>query len=197
MSSDIDGWYLMTPDEVAREVNKWKTSPERAFAGLTKLSVDEAIAFRNAGNVPDASGRSLRLVITVDPAAGVDSVAERRVTFEPDFHEAPDWRRPGSKPVNVVPLRERSSSPSAQDEGAWWDDAQIAPLEAEWKARGTVAGLPVPGEFRSFVYKTVIALQAAGKQITADSVADSVARWVPPKDADRLREALRDERAEG
>jgi len=191
VTTDVDGWYLMTPDEVAREVREWKTSPQDAFSGFEQLSIPEALAYRNAGNIADAEGRSLRLVVTVDPAAGVDSISERRAEFEPDFHEAPDWRRPGSKPVNVVPLRARSSSPSAGDEKAWWDDAKVAPLEAEWKATGTVAGLRVPGEFRSFVYKTVIALQAVGKEITADSVADSVARWIDPRDAKRLRDALK------
>ena len=195
MTQGIDGWYLMTPDEVVREVGRWKDSPETAFTSYRRLSNQEAIAYRNAGNVPDDEGRSLRLVITVDEAAGVDSVAKRRADFEPDFHDAPRWRREGSKPVNVVPLRARRPSPEASGspEG-WWEDDKVAPLEAEWRASGTVAGLRVPGEFRSFVYKTVIALRASGREVTAESVLDSVARWVPESDVSRLRRAFTDAR---
>ena len=186
MTSGIDGWYLLSTDEVVHEANLWKRSPEGAFAKYRKLSIDEALALRNAGNVPDADGRSLRLVITVDPDAGVASVAIRRAEFEPDFHDAPEWRREGSRPVNVVTLRERSSAPELNRE-AWWDDPKIAPLEKEWLESGTVAGMTVPAEFRGFVYKTVIALQAADKEVTADAVLDSVARWLDPLDVERLR----------
>jgi hypothetical protein len=190
---DIDGWYLMTAEEVVREANVWKRDADAAFSGFRRLSVDDAIAYRDAGNRPDVNGRTLRLVITVDPDAGVESVSARRVEFEPDFHDAPEWRRAGSKPVNVVPLRARESSLASSEAEAWWNDDKIAPLEAEWERSGTVEGLPVPGEFRGFVYKTVIALRAAGRDITADSVADSVARWLDPLDADRLRRALKGE----
>ncbi len=189
--SDIDGWYMMTNDEVVREVQRWKADPESAFADFTRLSVSDALSHRNAGNFPDYEGRSLRLVITVDANGGVDQVSEMRAEFEPDFHDAPNWRKPASKPVNVVPLRARASSPGHVEEEPWWEDADVAPLEAEWKRSGTVEGLSVPGEFRGFVYKTVIALRAAGREITADSVADSVARWLDPLDADRLRRALK------
>jgi hypothetical protein len=191
--SEVDGWYLMTADEVVREAERWKRDPDSAFSGFTRLSVADALAYRDAGNLPDDSGRSLRLVIAVDPDAGVDSVSAKRLQFEPDFHAAPEWRVPGSKPVNVVPLRARSGSRGSEN---WWDDPKIAPLEAEWKASGTVDGLPVPGDFRGFVYKTVIALRAAGREVTADSVADSVARWLGPLDVERLRNALKGDAAE-
>jgi hypothetical protein len=188
--SAIDGWYLMTNEEVVREVERWKADPGSAFRDFSRLPVSDALSHRNAGNFPDDEGRSLRLVITVDPDAGVDSVSERRLEFEPDFHHAPNWRRPASRPVNLIPLRMRTSSTDPEPEEAWWEDEKVAPLEAEWKEFGTVAGLPVPGEFRSFVFKTVIALRASGRDVTADSVADSVARWLDPVDADRLRKAL-------
>jgi hypothetical protein len=187
---DMDGWYLMTSEEVVREVKRWKAEPGSAFKDFDRLSVSDALSHRNAGNFPDDEGRSLRLVIEVDPDAGVDTVSEKRLQFEPDFHNAPNWRKPASRPVNVVPLRPRTSSTSAEKEEAWWEDEKVAPLEAEWKESGTVAGLPVPGEFRSFVFKTVISLRASGHDVTADSVADSVARWLDPVDAERLRKAL-------
>jgi hypothetical protein len=188
---DIDGWYMMTTEEVVREVEKWKSEPGSAFKDFARLPISDALSYRNAGNFPDDEGRSLRLVIEVDPQAGVDTVSERRLQFEPDFHNAPNWRRSASRPVNVVPLRARASSTSPEQEEAWWEDEKVAPLESEWKESGTVAGLPVPGEFRSFVFKTVISLRASGRDVTADSVADSVARWLDPVEADRLRKALK------
>ena len=184
----IDGWYLMTTEEVVREAANWRNGSPDAFANAHRLSIKEALARRNAGNLPDETGRSLRLVIEVEDDAGVDDVAARRVELEPDFHTAPGWRRQGSQPVNVVPLRRRGDQ--RHDHEAWWEDEKIAPLEAEWVQKGTVAGLPVPGEYRGFVYKTVIALNAAGHEVTADAVADSVARWLEPDDVARLRAAL-------
>ena len=54
--------------------------------------------------MPDEDGRSLRIVLHVRDALDVRRLSERRLAFEPDFHEAPTWRREGSKPINVVPL---------------------------------------------------------------------------------------------
>jgi hypothetical protein len=48
----------------------------------------------------------------------------------------------------------------------------------------------VPGEYRSFVYKTVVALRAADKEVTARTVSDSVARWLGSAEAEALRTAL-------
>jgi hypothetical protein len=129
----------------------------------------------------------LRLVLhTTD--ADVDRLAMRRLSFEPDFHDAPTWRRPGSKPVNVVPLRTRSAQDTS--EAPWWEQPDVRSLEEEWSSSGTVAGIPVPEEFRSFVFKTVVSLRSAGRDVTPDAIADSVARWIAPEEAERLRKAL-------
>lgn len=189
MSEPIDGWYLMTTDEIVREAKRWRSDAEGAFRGFETLSIDDALRIRDAGNIPDDRGRSLRLVITVTPDAGVDSVSARRLEFEPDFHEEPTWRREGSKPVNVVPLRRRSEASMDKPE-AWWEDAKVAPLEKEWVTRGTISGLSVPGEFRSFVIKTVIALQGSGHEVTEEAVLASVSRWLEPTDVERLRRAF-------
>nr|MBA2273603.1 hypothetical protein [Actinomycetota bacterium] len=62
----------------------------------------------------------------------------------------------------------------------------------EWSQTGTVAGLRVPGEFRGFVYKTVLALKAVGRSVSPDTVSDSLERWLPPTEAARIREALKE-----
>jgi hypothetical protein len=151
------------------------------------LSIEEALAFRDAGNVPDELGRSLRLVLSVGAGSAAD-LHEKRLRWEPDFHDAPEWRGPGSMPVNVVPLREGSASGASGE--AWWDDPDLAHLEDEWRASGTVAGLEVPAEYRGFVYKTVLSLQQSGRAVTVDSVLASVARWLSPAQVAELRAAL-------
>lgn len=154
-----------------------------------RLSIEEALAFRNAGNVPDELGRSLRLVLETGGESAA-ALHEKRLLWEPDFHDAPDWRGPASVPVNVVPLRE--STTSDVDDRAWWDDPALAEMEDEWARTGSVAGLRIPGPYRGFLYKTILSLQSAGRAVTVDAVADSVARWLEPADAAELRAALED-----
>ena len=192
-----EGWYLMSTPDLERLLGLWRdarseaepqeavTVPDTAIA----LSVEDALAYRDSGNVPDAAGRSLRLVLVVDDDE-VGAIADRRLAYEPDFHDAPVWRRAGSKPVNVVPLRTGRAQTSDEFE-AWWDDPETRRLEDEWTRSGRIGGLQVPAAYRSFVFKTVLALEAAGRAITADSVADSVARWLPAREAEHLREVLR------
>ena len=153
------------------------------------LSVTDALRYRDAGNLPDESDRSLRLVLHVADAAELSYLQQKRLLFEPDFHDAPDWRRSGSRPVNVVPLRTGSTSPAEPDD-AWWEDPALAELEKEWSEHGTVAGLAVPSAYRGFVYKTVLALRAAGKEVTVDSVLASIARWLQPEDVERIRRSF-------
>ena len=91
--------------------------------------------------------------------------------------------------MNVVPLR----PPELTGEAAsnWWDQPDLARLEKEWTAHGTVEGLSVPAEYRSFVYKTVLALKAGGREVTLRTLLDSLARWMSPDDLDSLESALR------
>ncbi|MGH2808915.1 MAG: hypothetical protein ACRDKT_16750 [Actinomycetota bacterium] len=185
-----DGWYLMNTAALERVLADWRAGLEPDLPDdVVALSVDEALRIRNSGNVPDEDGRSLRLVLHVTDA-DVDRLAERRLDFEPDYHDAPTWRRPGSKPVNVVPLRTRATE--RHQESPWWEQPDVRALEEEWRATRTVAGIEVPEEFRSFVFKTVVSLRSAGRDVTPDSIADSVARWLPPEEAERLRKALKE-----
>jgi hypothetical protein len=184
-----EGWYLMSTRDLEIELARFRSPEAEADpSGAVRLSVEEALAYRDAGNLPDGEGRTLRLVLHVRDEADLASLDAKRLAYEPDFHAAPKWRRPDSKPVNVVPLRHRGVGPVSHD--AWWEDADIGALEKEWSATGTVAGLVVPAAYRGFVYKTVIALRRAGIEITATSVADSVERWVPREEAARIRAAL-------
>ena len=180
----IEGWYLLTDAEVEQVLLSVKRNESPAELG-PPLSVDQAIAHRNAGNLPDPSGRVLRLFLQMD-GAGVAAVEEKRASFEPDFHEAPSWRRAGSRPVNVIPL----GLGHAPSEEAWWDEPLVAELEAEWSRSGEVDGVTVPAHYRGFVYKTALALRRAGRDVDVETIADSAARWLPPSDADKLRSAL-------
>jgi hypothetical protein len=184
-----EGWYLMNTAELERELARWR-APDEGLPPSTaiRLSIEEALARRNAGNLPDEEGRTLRLVLRVDTPSELSFLQAKRLMWEPDFHDAPRWRREGSKPVNVVPLRATEAQPES---GPWWENPDLAALEDEWSGSGTVAGLKVPGEYRGFVYKTVLALRSAGVEITPDTVADSIARWLPADESDRIRAALK------
>jgi hypothetical protein len=184
-----EGWYLMNLDELEQELRRAREPGTVPPTRVPALPISEALARRNAGNVPDDHGRTLRLVLHVDQPPRPGEIERKRLAFEPDYHEAPRWRRPGSAPVNVVPLRVAGGRRGAQSR-AWIDDSRIASLEAEWRTAGTIAGLRVPGELRGFVFKTVVALQDAGKDVTAESVSASIARWVRPDDAASIRAAL-------
>ncbi|MEA2447747.1 MAG: hypothetical protein QOK47_1384 [Actinomycetota bacterium] len=152
-----------------------------------RLSIEQALEFRNAGNLPAEEGRTLRLVLSVEEG-DPEALARKRAHFEPDYHSAPAWRRSGSKPVNVVPLG-RVAPPKAGSD-AWWDEPAVGALEDEWQRSGTMRGVVVPQDLRSFVHKTVLSLEAAGQEVDATSIADSVARWLSPDDAASLRDAL-------
>lgn len=182
-----EGWYLMSVPELEQELKRLN-DPEVAASDALRLSVEEAIAFRDAGNVPDDHGRSLRLVLHVRSAEDLRSLSRRRLLYEPDFHEEPSWRREGSLPINVVPYRlgEVEAAPSSP----WWDEPEVRELETEWASTGTVAGIKVPADYRSFVYKTVLSLRAAGRDVSIETIHASVARWLSPEDAAQLRDAL-------
>lgn len=179
----------MSTADLEIELKRWRNPGEDVRpSGAEALSIETALAYRNAGNLPDEHGRSLRLVLHVNDAAELSYLQEKRLEFEPDFHDAPSWRREGSKPVNVVPLRR--SDVKGSGGRAWWDDPAVAELEKEWATDGTVAGMRVPADVRSFVYKTVLSLRSAGREVTPASVADSIARWMSPKEAEQIRQAL-------
>jgi hypothetical protein len=183
-----EGWYLMSTEDLERELARWRGDRSQPPGDVVRISTEEALAYRNRGNLPDARGRSLRLVLTVADRHDLEELARRRLVWEPDYHSAPDWRREGSRAVNVVPLR-RSGAPST--EVPWWEMPGVRELDAEWRKHGTVGGLETPAELRGFVYKTVLSLRAAGKEVTPDTVADSIARWLPPDEAEAVRAELK------
>jgi len=185
-----DGWYLMSTGELERALKAWRAGDVGLSAGGFALSITEALDIRNAGNVPDEQGRSLRLVLVFEDDSDLERLLSTRLTYEPDFHSSPSWRRPGSRPVNVVPLH-RSKGP-VQPGRPWWQDPEMKDLEQEWQRTGAVSGVRIPASYRGFVYKTVVALKAAGAEITAAAIADSISRWVPPAEAGRIRAALED-----
>ncbi|MDQ4057530.1 MAG: hypothetical protein M3124_00220 [Actinomycetota bacterium] len=184
-----DGWYLMSISDLDRELRRWRSSdcqgpPSRA----RRLTNEAAIAYRNAGNLPDELDRTLRLVLVVNNTEDLANLEARRLTFEPDYLDAPTWRREGSRPINVVPLRSPRVEPVTA--GSWWDDPQLEALEREYTERGTAGGLRIPGEYRGFIFKTVLALRSQDREITPQAIADSVARWLPKDDAARLEAAI-------
>ena len=185
-----DGWYLMSTGELERALQAWRNGDSDHIEGLA-LSIEAALDIRNAGNVPDDQGRSLRLVLVVENGSDPEHLSFKRLRFEPDVHSAPSWRRPGSRPVNVVPLKR--SQDSAKPAKPWWEDPAMKDLEEEWQRTGAVSGVRVPASYRGFVYKTVVALKIAGAEITAAAIADSISRWVPPAEAERIRAALEDQ----
>ncbi|MDQ3981781.1 MAG: hypothetical protein M3271_03765 [Actinomycetota bacterium] len=179
----------MNTADLEKELARWRDpssgpSPSNALP----LSIDEGLAYRDAGNLPDELGRTLRLVLFARDLDEVRGLGTKRAQFEPDYHTAPTWRRTGSVPVNVVPLR---SAATGADTSPWWETDDVADLEAEWRATGRVAGMAVPAEYRAFVFKTVASLREAGLPIDEDSVADSISRWLSPEQAEEVRAALR------
>ena len=183
-----EGWYLMSTTDLEIELARWRGDADRPASNAQPLSVGEALDFRNEGNVPDELGRTLRLVLHVDSDEALRSLDARRLTYEPDFFKAPEWRRPGSRPVNVVPLRRPEVGGVLP--GPWWDDPVMAEMEAEWAASGAVGGVRIPGQYRSFVFKTIALLRAAGEAVTVGSISDSIARWLQPDQAEGLRKLL-------
>lgn len=177
----------MSVRELERELARSK-DPSLPPTGAPHLSKEEALALRSRGNVPDEDGRSLRIVLHVRSLEDVKGLSRRRLAFEPDFHEEPTWRREGSVPINVVPLRMGPIEAAPQE--SWQDEPEVAALEGEWQTSGTIAGIKVPEAYRSFVYKTVLSLQGANLEVTVPAIVASVARWLPPDDVRNLRAAL-------
>jgi hypothetical protein len=182
-----EGWYLMSTSDLERELARFRGADVPA-SGAVRLSIDEALAYRDAGNLPDPEGRTLRLVLHNTEAGDPASLDSKRLLYEPDYHDPPTWRSEGSKPVNVVPLRQARAPAEAAD--PWWERPELKELEEEWSRSGTVHGVAVPAAYRGFAYRTALSLRAAGIEVTAESLADSISRWVGPDDADRIRAAL-------
>jgi len=186
-----DGWYLMSTADLERELARWRapeTNAEPSHA--RRLSVAQALEFRDAGNLPDEFDRTLRLVLRIDDTGELANVEERRLEFEPDYQDAPTWRREGSRPINVVPLRRPGIEPVT--EGAWWENPELAELEREFADRGSAAGVRVPGEYRGFIFKTVLSLRSQGSEVNPTTISDSIARWLSPEDAARIARELND-----
>ncbi|MDQ3985972.1 MAG: hypothetical protein M3280_05685 [Actinomycetota bacterium] len=180
----------MSTRDLELELRRWRGDAGTPRSNARSLSVEQALGFRNEGNLPDDLDRSLRLVLWVEDPADLARLSEKRLLYEPDFQDAPDWRREGSRPVNVVPLRpEGVFGPQS---GPWWDDPAMAQLESEWNRSGAVAGVKVPADYRGFVHKTVLSLRATGKPISVDAIVDSVSRWLRPKELREFERALRD-----
>lgn len=182
-----EGWYLMSVKELERELARLR-DPSQPPTDAPHLTIEEALEARAAGNVPDENGRSLRLVLHVSNVEDVRSLSRRRLEFEPDFHDEPTWRRDGSVPINVVPMRLGPIEPAPDRD--WWNEPDIAELEAEWRRTGKVDDVRIPDGYRGFVFKTVLSLRAAGRPITVETILASVARWLTPEDVATLRDAL-------
>ena len=181
-----EGWYLMSVADLEAELAHLRDPSRPPGRTTLALSSSDALAFRNAGNVPDAHGRSLRLVLEV----GEEPLGEKRLRYEPDFHDAPGWRGEGSKPVNVVPLRRAPVVGHSDPEVAWWEQPDVAALEREWRETGRAAGLAIPGEYRSFLLKTIASLRVAGHDVQVESVIGSLSRWLAPEQVAEIRDAL-------
>ncbi len=183
-----EGWYLMSTRTLERELHRWRSHEVDEHASdAVRLTVEEALAHRDAGNLPDERGRTLRLLLVVRDRNDLQNLPAKRLLYEPDYQDAPTWRREGSKPVNVVPLRQDiERSP----ERPWWEEPEVAALEEEWRATGAVGELCIPAGYRGFVYKTILSLRGAGRDVTVDAVADSLERWLPPAESAAVRSAL-------
>ncbi|MDP9227299.1 MAG: hypothetical protein M3P18_26320 [Actinomycetota bacterium] len=179
----------MSTQTLERELRRWRSEEvDKLAPDALPLTVEEALAYRNAGNLPDERGRTLRLLLVLRNRDDVRNLPAKRLQYEPDYQDAPTWRREGSKPVNVVPLRRPDISPS--HERPWWEEPDVAALEEEWSATGAVGGLCIPAGYRGFVYKTILSLRGAGREVTVDAVADSLARWLPPAQTAAIRSEL-------
>jgi hypothetical protein len=183
-----EGWYLMSVADLEVELRRLRHPDSTEPSGARRLSQAEALSYRAAGNLPDGRERSLRLVLFVDARSGAPAVDARRRRYEPDYDDAPTWRREGSVPVNVVPLR--TSEPEPRAPRAWFEDPEVGALEREWQATGAVGGVRIPAEVRGFVLKTILSLRAAGKVVDIESITGSVSRWLSPEDAQWVRSSL-------
>ncbi len=174
----------MSVPELEASLKAWRSGDEGAFSSYPRLGTDEALAYRDRGNVPDAAGRTLRMVLWVKDESELADIEARRLALEPDHHSAPRWRREGSKPVHVVPLRPPELEGTS---GPWWQEPEVGALEEEWRAKGTIGGLRASADYRSFLYKTVISLRRAGEEVSIASICDSLARWLGADEVARIR----------
>jgi hypothetical protein len=183
-----EGWYLMSTEMVERLLELRRAGSVHVVPpDALHLTIQEALAYRDAGNLPDEHGRTLRLLLPARDRDEVRNLSTKRLHFEPDYHEAPAWRREGSKPVTVVPLREEVE-PSGG--GPWWEEPELAAMESEWNSGGMIDGLQIPADLRGFVYKTILSLRAARRDVTVQTVSDSLERWLLPAQAAEIRSAL-------
>jgi hypothetical protein len=182
-----EGWYLMNTGDLERELRRRRGESSERGEAVVRLTVGEALAYRDAGNLPDEHGRTLRLVLLARNRAEVRGLPHRRALYEPDYQAAPTWRREGSRPINVVPLGE-TTEPSA--DLPWWEEPELAALESEWLATGAIRGLRIPEAYRGFLYKTILTLRADNQEVTVAALADSLARWLIPRVAAEVRSAL-------
>lgn len=183
-----EGWYLMSVADLETELGRARDRRREGTSNAERLSTSEALGFRDAGNLPDVHGRTLRLVLRIDGEA----LAVKRLRFEPDYHDQPTWRKPGSKPINLVPLAGDHATERSRPPAAWWEQPDVAALEREWQETGAVAGLRIPAAYRSFVFKTIASLRASARDVNVETVAASLARWLSPRDAAEIRTALSD-----
>ncbi|MDQ3982304.1 MAG: hypothetical protein M3271_06440, partial [Actinomycetota bacterium] len=171
-----------------RELARWRGGRPPS-KDLIALDIDAAIERRNRGNIPDAAGRSLRLVLRIDTEQDLKGLDSKRLRLEPDFLDPPTWRREGSRPVHVVPLRAPGVAPDVPRR--WQEDPELAPLEWEWARTGTAAGLKIPADFRAFIYKTILALQVAQRDVTIEAIVASLSRWLDEAQVAEIDSALR------
>ncbi|MEA2485509.1 MAG: hypothetical protein QOD46_620 [Actinomycetota bacterium] len=183
-----EGWYLMSTEMVERMLERRRAgSVDVVPPDALHLTIEEALAYRDGGNFPDEHGRTLRLLLLARDRDEVRNLSTKRLQFEPDYHEAPAWRREGSKPVTVVPLREEIEPAG---DGPWWEEPELAAMESEWQTDGMIDGLQIPSDLRGLVYKTILSLRAARRDVTVETVCDSLARWLLPAQAAEIRSAL-------
>jgi hypothetical protein len=186
-----EGWYLMNTPDLERELIRRRSGERKAGPqSALRLTVDEALAYRDAGNLPDEHGRTLRLILLARDRTEVRELPAKRLLFEPDYLDEPTWRREGSKPVNVVPV---GTVMPVNSQEPWWEEPDLAALESQWLSTGAVDGVRVPEDYRGFVYKTILALRNAGREVTIDSIVDSLARWLGPRETTEIRSALEQE----
>jgi hypothetical protein len=183
----------MSPRDLEIELRRWRGARDVEPSNASPMEREEALAYRDSGNLPDALDRSLRIVIVVSSNAELMNLDSRRLTFEPDAHQAPSWRREGSRPINVVPLRREGVAASGLD--SWADDPAMASMEDRWARTGMVGGIQVSAEVRGFVFKTVVALERAGVPVTVDAITDSLSRWLSAEDVARVAAGLQEPRA--
>ncbi|MGH2776681.1 MAG: hypothetical protein ACRDJT_14795 [Actinomycetota bacterium] len=72
----IDGWYLMSTADLEREPTRWR-APETNVksSNALRLTVEQALEVRDAGNLPDELDRTLRLILRIDDTQALATLA--------------------------------------------------------------------------------------------------------------------------